>query len=275
VSRKSSSCGGATRTLRACATRACGARTRACRVHTRVNAWSPSGVRTRPQIILHPRHQPCLHWIPLNIRRDPAPLVLAAYPMIVGLALPKLLSSSTEQPVSFPRRDTLQGFQQEAGRNRRQQKHVDVVRHDDERSETVLAQALTAEQRFDHQCGDAFDTQVDGPRVCSIQVAIYPNESFAIGDFPRGRKMRAWQAAVQVPREEQPAAGWIDVGQAALGGHALNGGAAVTKISRSHECERCTHECVRHGHSSTRQSSGNTNSYSSRTSTATASRCWS
>jgi len=38
----------------------------------------------------------------------------------------------------------------------------------------------------------------------------------------------------------------IDVRKAALGRHELVSVATALKLSRSHECERCTQECVRH-----------------------------
>ena len=95
----------------------CGARTLACRVHTRVNAVAPSRICTRPRIILGSRNQPRLHWIPFNVTGDLAPLPLISHPMIVGLALPKLLPSAIQQPVRFPRCNALERFQQQAGRN--------------------------------------------------------------------------------------------------------------------------------------------------------------
>jgi hypothetical protein len=51
---------------------------------------------------------------------------------------------------------------------------------------------------------------------------------------------------MQVPGHEEPAVFRIDVREPALRGHWLDSGIWVTKISRSHECERGTHECVRY-----------------------------
>jgi hypothetical protein len=114
---------------------ACGARTRACRVHTRVNAFAPSRVCTRPRIVFDSRNQSSLHRIPLNVSGDLAPLGFISNPMVVRLALPKLLTRAMKQPISLPSRDALERFQQHAGRNRRQQRQVDVIGHDDERPE--------------------------------------------------------------------------------------------------------------------------------------------
>jgi hypothetical protein len=165
-----------------------------------------------------------------------------------------------KQPVGLACSNALQRFQQDAGRNRRQQKHVDMIRHHHEGSEMVLAQALTSKQRFDDQCGDRFAPQMHGTRVRSIQIAVHSREGFAIGDFTGWRKMGAGQAAVQMPGEEKPAVIGIDVGKAALGRHAQVSGVQTAKLSRSHECERCTHECVRHSHSSSYGNSSYVNS---------------
>jgi hypothetical protein len=51
---------------------------------------------------------------------------------------------------------------------------------------------------------------------------------------------------MQMPGEEQPTVGGIQVGEAALGAHVRSSASLRKKISRSHECERGTHECVRH-----------------------------
>ena len=202
-------------------TAVCGARTLACRVHTRVNAFAPSGVCTRPKVVLSSRNQTSLYRIPFNIASDFAPLPVISNPVIIRLPLPKLPASAVEQPVSFTRRGALQRFQQHAGRNRRQQKHVDMIGHDYKRPEMVLAQVLTAKQRLDYQCGDRFAPQIQRTSVGSVQVAIHPGKSFAIGELAGWRKMGARQAAVQVPCYEEPVIIRIDVGKAALGRHAL------------------------------------------------------
>jgi hypothetical protein len=222
-----------------------GARTLACRVHTRVNASTPFRICTRPRIFFHPRSQASLHRIVLDVRRNAVPLVLAPYPVIIGLALPKLPARAMQQPVCFTRRGAFQRFQQQAGRNRRQQKQVNVIRHDDEGPETIVAAALTAKQRLDHQRGNRFLPQKRRAYTGSIQVAIHPREGFAIGDLAGWRKMGVGKAAVQMPSKEEPLIIGIDVGKAALG-HTLVSGAIVVKFSRSHECERGTQECVRH-----------------------------
>ena len=140
---------------------------------------------------------------------------------------------------------------------------MDVIRHDDEWPELILSQSLTAKQRLDYQCGDRFAPQMHRISVRSVEIAIHPRESFAIGDFTGGRKMGARQAAVEVPREKKPPIIGIDMGKTALRRHAQVSGVQTAKLSRSHECERCTHECVRHTYSSNRHnnSNGHSNSY--------------
>jgi hypothetical protein len=223
-----------------------GARTPACRVHTRVNAPAPSRICARPRVVFRRRNQPRPYRIPLNIGSNPAPFLLASHPVIVRLALPKLFTCPMQQPVSFPRRDAFERFQQDARRNRGQQKQVDVVRHDDEGPKKILAQVFAANKRFDYQGCDCVVPEVKGTRMRLVKIAIHPCESFAPGDLSGWRKMRAWQTAMKVPGQEQPCVSGIVMRQTALGGHALISGAIVPKISRSHECERGTHECVRH-----------------------------
>jgi hypothetical protein len=166
--------------------------------------------------------------------------------MVVRFPLPKLFSSSVQQPIGLTRSDSLQGFQQQTWRNRGQQKHVNMIRHDHERSKAILAQFLASKERFDYNGRDPFLPKMQRTRLGPVEVAIHPRESFAAGNLAGGRKVRMGQTPVQMPGEEQPRVVWIDVEQAALGFHRRCSGSVVLKISRSHDCERGTHECVRH-----------------------------
>ena len=226
--------------------RACGARTRACRVHTRVNAWSPLRICTRPRILLHPCSQPRLYRVSLNIFRNPVPLHLISHPMIVGLALPKLFARSTQQPVCVTGRNAFQRFQQQARRYQWQQEQMNVIRHDRPRSELIMPQTLATKQGLDDDCRDPVLPQVHGTGLRCVEVTIHPGEGFAAGNFSGGREMGSWQASEQMPGEEQPAIIRIDVGKAASGSHALSSGWGARQFSCSHECEHGTHECVRH-----------------------------
>ncbi len=236
MSRKNSSVGSCIR----------GARTHACRVHTRVNARTPARICTGPRIILRPSNQPCLYRISLNILSNPVPLRLISNPMIVGLALPKLLAGPVEHPIGFPRRGSFERLQQDTWRNDRQQKQVNVIRHDHERPKAILPQCFAAKKRIDYENSDCFFPQMDRTRMRTVEVAIHPRESFSIGHLAGRREVGARQAAVQMPGEEEPAIVRINVGKAALGRHSRNSAGIEDKISRSHECERGTHECVRH-----------------------------
>jgi len=182
--------------------------------------------------------------------------------VIVRLPLPKLLSGAPERPVGFSRRRAFQRFQQEIGRNRGKQKNVDVIRHDDERSETIVVQRLSAKQRFDHEHRNRFLPQKSRANTRGVQITIDSGEGFAIGaraigaraivvDLAGGRKMGSWQAVVEGPGQEKPAVIGIEVGKTAFGPHELNSAVVGLKFSRSHECgakacERGTQECVRH-----------------------------
>jgi len=212
---------------------ACGARTLACRVHTRVNASAPSRICTRPRIFFPSRDHPSLHRIVFDIRRNAIPFHLATYPMIVGLALPELLAGTMQQPVCSTRGSAFQRFEQQAGRNRGQQKQMDVIRHDNERPESIVSQLLPAEQRLNDQRGNCFTSQMKGAARCRIEKPVYPRESFAVGDLVGRRKMRGRQAAVHGPGKEQPTVVGIDMGEAALGRHAMGVGEVGLK-SRVH-----------------------------------------
>jgi hypothetical protein len=166
--------------------------------------------------------------------------------MIVRLPLPKLLASAMQNPVGLSRSNTFQRLQKQARRNRRQQKHMNVIRHDYKRPEAILAQVLTTEERLDYQRGDRRLAEINGARRRSVEVAIHPRKSLAVGYLAGRWKMRTRQTAMQMPRKEEPAIVGINVGKTALGWHALYSGTIVHEFSRSHECERGTQECVRH-----------------------------
>ena len=140
----------------------------------------------------------------------------------------------------------LSDFSKRLGEIDRQQKQVNVIRHDHERPEAILPQCFAAKKRIDYENSDCFFPQMDRTRMRTVEVAIHPRESFSIGHLAGRREVGARQAAVQMPGEEEPAIVGIDVGKAALGRHSRNSAGIEDKISRSHECERGTHECVRH-----------------------------
>ena len=162
-----------------CTCACCGARTRACRVHTRVNAFGSISDLHSTTDNPHPRNQSSLHRIPLNIASDPVPFLLISHPMIVGLALPKLLARATQQPVASRAVTPFSDFSNRLGEIRGQQKQVDMIRHDHERSEMILAQFLTAQQRFDNERCDRFSSQIARDRC-----ALHPDND------PPTRKLR-------------------------------------------------------------------------------------
>ena len=240
MSRKSSSCGCGARTVRR------GARTPACRVHTRVNAWSPSRVCARPQIILPSLSQTRLHRVALDRSRNPDPLPLISYPVVIRLALPKLLPGALEQLVRFSRSHPFERFQQQTRRDQRKQQHMNVIRHDHPCSQMVVPQGLAPNERIDYDYCDCLLPEVQGTRIGAVKKPIHPSEGLTTRDFGRRRETRMRKVAVQMPGEEQPAVVGIDVREAALGRHALRSGIIVVKFSCSHECEHGTQECVRH-----------------------------
>ena len=218
------------------------ARTPACRVHTRVNARVGRG----PLVIFDVLNQAGSNRIPLDVPGNSIPFVLISHPMIVGFALPELLAGAIEQSIGFARGSSFQRFEQLARRYRRTQEHVDMVRHNYERSELIMAEIGAFQKGVNDNLRNVFLPQEQRPRSCFIQVAIHPGECFTRGRLRRRREFSRRECAVQCPGYEQPGVG-IDVGEAATGVHPLSSAMTQPKISRSHECERGTQECVRHG----------------------------
>ena len=221
-----------------------GARTPACRVHTRVNA--EPGVGTRPRIVLNGPDQVRLQRIFFNVSSNPVPFFGASDPMIVGLALPKRLTCAIQEPIRLPRGEPFERFQELSRRYHGQEQGVNVVRHDYKRAQFVVAELSAAVQRIDDDFCDRLLGQVHWTTAPGVEVSIHPGEGLARSCF-RGRwKSPGRHDPVQRPGYEQPAAFGIAVGQSAAGVHQPSSVRSFPKISRSHECERGTHECVRH-----------------------------
>jgi hypothetical protein len=222
----------------------CGARTHACRVRTHANA--KRRVSTRPRVIFDCGNDASPDGVPLNVSSNPIPLVTASDPMIVGLPLPKLFASPIEKPVRVASSRSLERFQEPSRRTQRQQQHVYMIRHDDERSKLVMAEFSAAEQRIEDQLRDSVLPQERRATSRGIEVAIYPSKGFARRSFRGRRESSNRQTTVQRPRDEQPTALGIAVWQASSGVHAFGSVFSSPNFSRSHECERGTQECVRH-----------------------------
>jgi hypothetical protein len=191
---------------------------------TRVNATRR--ICTRPQIIFDSRSQSRLHGIPLDIPSNTIPLLLIPNPMIVGLTLPELLPSAIQQSIRLACSRTLERFQKMGDRYQGFQEHVNVICHDHERSQLVVAEINASKQGVYDNLRDAGLPQILRTRACVIEVAINPSEGFAgrgLG-FAGRRLGRRWESAgretsVQRPSHEQPPAFGIRVGEATPGVH--------------------------------------------------------
>ena len=225
-----------------------GARTRACRVHTRVNAWRKFRIGTRPSIILDAVNQTCLHGIPLDVLCNSPELGFISHPVIIRLALPELLPGSAEKAIRLASSRPFQSLQQFVRGDQRLQKNVNVIGHQNERAEVIMSQLHAAEQRSRDNFGDIVASQRHRTRARGIQVTIDPDEYLPAAGFSGRRKRTGGDASVQVPSEEEPAILRVKVGEAAVGVHRNSSTSAKEKFSRSHECERGTQECVRHNH---------------------------
>jgi hypothetical protein len=242
------------------------ARTRACRVHTRVNArrvfakvrtrhasvralrlqpLTPFWVRARPGIVLHLGHQSRLDRIRFNVPGDPVPFTLVAHPMIVRFAPPELLSSASQQFVCFPRRKSFERLQQFARGYQGEQQYVDVIRHDGKRSELVVPEIRSLKERVNHTFRDGFLLEERWPGASFVQVPIHPNEGFAGSDLVRRREPRTWQAAVQMPGDKKPATLRVAVGKPALRVHATTSAISLENISVAHALVRAVFALMR------------------------------
>jgi uncharacterized protein YwlG (UPF0340 family) len=192
--------------------------------------------------------------------------------MIEGFAPPELLAGTSEELVRLPRCKTFERLEQLARRYQWQQKSVYVIRHDRKGTKLVVAEVCALEQRINHYLGD-FILREEYRTVASfIQVPVHPGERFAGSALAWWRELTAWQAAVEMPGDEQPTVVGIDVWKSPVGVHLKTSAIPLIEISRfvahalmravfallrtrvwmklalrSHECERGTHECVRHG----------------------------
>ena len=216
--------------------RGCGARTQACRVHTRGNA--KPRVSATPRVILNGPDQVRLERVPLDIARNSIPFLTAPDPMIIGLALPERFPGAIENFVRLPRGRYLERFQEQARRDHRQEQSVDVVRHDREWPELVVTQRDATVQGINHYLRDGFLRQEHRSAAPRVEIRIDPGEGFAPRSLRGWRKSPSWDTAIQGPGNEQPAAFRVAVGQAAARVHKPSSALLSSKFSRSHECVR-------------------------------------
>jgi hypothetical protein len=220
-----------------------GARTRACRVHTRVNArrvfarvqpLTPFWVRARPRIVLHLRHQSRLDRIPFNVSRDPVPFIFVTHPVIIRFTSPKLLSGSPQQLIRFSRGKSFERLEQFARGYQRKQQHVDMIYHDCKRSKLVVPEFCALEERINHSLRDGIQLEERWAGPGFIQVAIHPDKGFTRSTFARRREPRAWQTAVQVPGDKKPATLRVVVRKSALRVYTTISAISPRKISVAH-----------------------------------------
>jgi hypothetical protein len=97
--------------------------------------------------------------------------------MVVRFSLPKWLAASAQQTIRFMSGATFQGFQQPAGRNLRQQQHMNMVRHHHERGQFIMPEFRTTMQRLDHQARDGVLAKEHRAIASRVQLAVQPGES--------------------------------------------------------------------------------------------------
>src|ERR1700733_675368 len=93
---------------------------------------------------------------------------------------------------------------------------MNMVCHDGKRSELIVTEFNSMEERVDHQTCNGVLAQKHGSVACKVQVTIHPNERLSSGRL-RGRRIATLgKTAMQMPGHEQPTAFRIKVRQAAV-----------------------------------------------------------
>src|SRR5437660_74077 len=67
--------------------------------------------------------------------------------------------------------------------------------------------------RVNHETGDFFALEPSRPASSFVKIPIQPDECLTAGKSAGRREAVAWQAAVQMPGQEQILTGWLPVGQ--------------------------------------------------------------
>jgi hypothetical protein len=191
----------------------CGARTHACSVHTRVNAFSPPPISTRPGIFLGSANQPGLHRIFLNISRNPLPLPIVAHATVVGFPLPERFARPPQDSVRLSRRHALKRLQQQARRRQRPQQDVHMVCHNHKRAKIVLSQVGSFESGSNHQFRNAFLPQEHRADSRMIEISIHPNKRLSAIELSRRRISGVGKTPMQIPTNKEPAVGSVDMRQ--------------------------------------------------------------
>src|SRR5687767_9106343 len=92
---------------------------------------------------------------------------------------------------------------------------MDVVGHNDERAEFVMAQFDTTKQRLDHQLGNGFLPEKQRARSSSVQLAVHPDKGLASRGEVRRRVLTPGKAAMQMKADKQPTAFRVQMGEPA------------------------------------------------------------
>ena len=170
----------------------------ACRVDTSVDAFPPLLMCARPEVVLGPGDESCLHGMLFNVTGDPIPFDLASDPMVVGFLLPERFTGAPQQTVGLTGRETLQRFQQPAGRNQRKEQDMQVIAHNHEGAQSKVPQAGPAQQSRDDQLGDGLLAQELRSMLAAVQIAVDPHEHLPGGDLGGRRRLGVRKASTEV-----------------------------------------------------------------------------
>jgi hypothetical protein len=175
-------------------------------------------ISRRPAMIFGVRHNSRRHRIALDISYDSLELISIPYPMVVRLALPKLLSHASQNAVSLTGREAFYGLLNAACRDARCQQQMDVIGHDNPSAKLVHLQAVFPKaQRVDDELSDLILSEPDGAIACTVEIPVYPDECLPAGQAFWCDVALARQGAVQPPGEEERCSVRLPVRETAAG----------------------------------------------------------
>jgi hypothetical protein len=147
-------------------------------------------------------HQPRLHGVHFDIRRDSLQLGSVPYQSVVTFNLPKRLACPAHDPVRFSRCEPLERLGQPGNLYPWSDQEMNVVGHDDVRMELVVFQTvLSVSDRVHYHVRDQRLSKIQRAVACSVQKAIHRHKGLS-GGRCCGETATRRNAAVQAPSEE-------------------------------------------------------------------------
>jgi hypothetical protein len=93
--------------------------------------------------------------------------------------LPKRLPGASKQPIRLTSRSAFQGPEQVVWRHQRSNQQVNVIRHDDIRTQLVVPQLNTFVDRRNYELRDFGLLEIKRPSPRIVHLTVQPQESLA------------------------------------------------------------------------------------------------